>query len=155
MIVHYWEKQREHVVALCRKHTIRLFEDRSSVHGACAMPDTREIHVAPINCGEAYLCALHEIGHLVSKRANPENYKSFSTIAYMWCRRFPNILHTEIAAWEYAVKNTNIPIGGELAQFCYNIFGSYYNNRKKWGARIPTNKTFKLFMERKLHTLWA
>lgn len=155
MIVHYWEKQREHIVALCRKHKVTLNEDCDCVRKSCSRIETREIWVPQINCGEAYVAALHELGHIVYKRANPANYPSFCGFSYAFFHIFSHVLHTESAAWEFALRHSNVPFGDDLIAFCCDVFNSYVRNRKKWGAKIPNNKTYKLLVERKLHTLWA
>lgn len=92
---------RKHIRELTAKHGIKV---KPAKHGReYADPNDKTIHIPKVTGPLAYFVALHEIAHVVHKRAaylpgrNRTEYKK-------------NVLAAECAAWQWAISKSKFPV---------------------------------------------
>lgn len=142
MIVNSWVKYQNHIESLCRKHGIILWtgaqysREFDTVVYEAYIHGVKRIRVSDINCMELYLAALHEIGHCVDKRAQ------YSLISF-WPH---DTVYGEFYAWEFAIKNSRLPIGDSDYQYMANCLRNYISQvssvYRRW--KKPRAKNYKV-----------
>lgn len=152
---------RKQVESLCEKHKIRVNYKSGGwfidVRGFGWYPQGRafyepkEIEVNEITTPLLYCVAMHEIGHIVSKRGMPK-------VASYWGVRAKDMLVNELSAWQWALSHCIKEYKEYMFQAArfpmwhYYVncvqYNSYsYNKRRK--VYIPKTKLFWKLVEGK------
>lgn len=83
-------KYKNHIVALCQKHKITLYETALDEYACVSSRKARRIIVLPITNYRTYILALHECCHLLGKKER-------------------TILNEELRVWGLAYKYSRFP----------------------------------------------
>ena len=81
---------KNHIVALCQKHKITLYETALDEYGCVSSRKARRVIVLPIANYRAYILALHECYHLLGKKER-------------------TILNEELRVWGLVLKYSRFP----------------------------------------------
>lgn len=117
---------KEHIVALCLKHRITLYETAKEETECVSSRKARRIIVLPIINYRAYILALHEVFHIV----NPCPIKT---------------LDKEMAAWKGA-KSAAILWTKEADLIVFECLKSYIEYYKG-DNRVKVSKEFRRFIK--------
>jgi hypothetical protein len=98
-------KLAEHIESLCQEHEITV-ESHSS--GGRAWKKGRRIKIRPVKSDITYFVALHEIGHIL----HPDAGRGLR-------------LHKEAHAWDWAIKNSIVPVSAAVSKMIFRSLDSY------------------------------
>lgn len=150
MVVDCWIQHRKQVESICKKHGITInISDIWSSH-----TKSRIINVPPINCMMHYIVNLHEIGHIVYKRADPANYPNeLTTGLFYGANHMPSTLYMELEANKFVARHA-ICDASEVLEILHEQFISYWEGTKKRrGIKRPKNRFCQALVNKDLKLL--
>lgn len=115
---------KNHIVALCLKHRITLYETALDEYNCVSSRKARRIVVLPIINYRTYILALHELFHIVNpcpiKRLDKEMaaWKGAKSAAILWTKEADLIVFECLKSYiEYYKGDNRIKVSKEFREF--------------------------------------